>query len=162
MQLPSPSPDATHRAARALARVASGGCVIGLAGPLGAGKTAFVKGLAEGLGLDPQQVASPTFVIASEYPVPDGRRLVHVDLYRLESVAELDATGFADLLGPDAVVAVEWADRLPEGLPRDRLAVRIERPGDRPDARVLHAEASGVVSRETLDAWRQELAAGDP
>jgi tRNA threonylcarbamoyladenosine biosynthesis protein TsaE len=133
--------------------------VIGLAGPLGAGKTAFVKGLAEGLGIDPDQVASPTFVIASEYPASAGRRLVHVDFYRLASVAELDATGFRDLLGPDAIVAAEWADQLPEGLPDDRLDLRIERASAAPSERVLHASGSGPVSRAALDRWRQALGA---
>jgi len=157
LQFRSPSPEATHAAARRLAEAATPGLVVGLEGPLGAGKTAFVKGLAEGLGVDPAQVTSPTFVIVCEYPAAGGRRFVHVDLYRLESVAELDATGFPDLLGPDAVVAVEWADRLPEGLPSDRLELRIERDGLAPSERVLHAKGSGPVSRAALDGWRQAL-----
>ena len=160
MQFRSRSPEATHAAARQLAEVAAVGLVIGLSGPLGAGKTAFVKGLAEGLGIDPRQVASPTFVIASEYPASEGRRLVHVDFYRLGSVAELDATGFQDLLGPDAIVAVEWADRLPEGLPQDRVELRIERDRFAPSERVLHAKGSGPVSRAALDRWRQALGIG--
>ena len=160
MQFRSQSPEATHAAARKLADAATAGLVIGLAGPLGAGKTAFVKGLAEGIGIDPRQVASPTFVIACEYPASGGRRLVHVDLYRIESVAELDATGFQDLLGPDAIVAVEWADRLPEGLPRDRVELRIARDRFAPCERVLHAKGSGPVSRAVLDRWRQALGIG--
>ncbi len=157
MSFRSPSPEVTQRAAAALAEVATPGLVIGLEGPLGAGKTAFVKGLAAGLGIDPRIVASPTFVIVSEYPAPDGRRLVHADLYRLESVGELDATGFPDLLGPDALVAVEWADRLPDALPPERLHIRIERAGD--TARVLHAEGSGAGARETLARWNAALEA---
>jgi len=99
--------------------------VVALVGPLGAGKTAFAKGLAEGLGLDPDQVASPTFVIASEYPRARGLRFAHVDLYRVESEAELESAGFRDLLAPDVLLAVEWADRFPAALPPDRLEVRI-------------------------------------
>jgi tRNA threonylcarbamoyladenosine biosynthesis protein TsaE len=162
----SPGPEATAAAARALAAcIGDEGLVLALAGPLGAGKTAFVKGLAAGLGVDPARVASPTFVIASEYPASEsagaGRRLAHVDLYRVESEAELEAAGFLDLLEPGAVVAVEWADRFPGALPGDRLELRIERPGDATDpaARVLHASASGPSSEALLERWKQALGA---
>jgi tRNA threonylcarbamoyladenosine biosynthesis protein TsaE len=133
--------------------------VISLVGPLGAGKTAFVKGLAGGLGVDPARVASPTFVIASEYPA-EGRSLAHVDLYRIESEAELEAAGFLDLLEPGAVVAVEWADRFPAALPADRLEVRLERPADGTDRarRVLHATGSGAISEAVLARWCPLLA----
>jgi tRNA threonylcarbamoyladenosine biosynthesis protein TsaE len=155
----SPDPEATAAAARALSGcLGEAGLVIALIGPLGAGKTAFVKGLAAGLGIDPARVASPTFVIASEYPVA-GRRLAHVDLYRVESEAELEAAGFLDLLEPGAVVAVEWAERFPEALPADRLELRIERPSDAtdPSLRVLHATGSGPESEAALDRWRAAL-----
>ena len=82
---------------------------IALAGPLGAGKTAFVKGLAEGLGLDPQAVASPTFTIASEYPAGARQRLVHADLYRLKDpsllLGQLEAALEGARLG-----LVEWGE----------------------------------------------------
>jgi tRNA threonylcarbamoyladenosine biosynthesis protein TsaE len=155
----SPGPEATTRAARTLAGcIDAAGLVVSLVGPLGAGKTAFVKGLAEGLGVDPAHVASPTFVIASEYDAPRCR-LAHVDLYRVESEAELEAVGFLDLLAPGAVVAVEWADRFPAALPADRLELRIERPADAPDPtlRVLHATSSGPASAAVLERWRAAL-----
>ena len=131
-----------------------------LSGPLGAGKTVFAKGLAEGLGLDPAQVASPTFVIASEYPTPGGLRLAHVDLYRVESRGELESAGFLDLLGPDALLVVEWADRFPDALPADRLEVRIERPDPEtaPGRRVLDAVGLGAGAKRALDGWRVALA----
>jgi tRNA threonylcarbamoyladenosine biosynthesis protein TsaE len=132
---------------------------VALAGPLGAGKTVFVKGLAEGLGIDPARVASPSFVIASEYEAPSGMRLAHVDLYRVESAAELETAGFLDLLEPGALVAVEWADRFPEALPDDRLELRLERPlGGSADARrVLHAQSLGVVAAAVLARWGEAL-----
>lgn len=130
--------------------------MIALVGPLGAGKTLFVKGLAEGLGLDPARVTSPTFVIASEYPVPGGRRLAHVDLYRLRSEAELEAAGFLDMLVPGAIVAVEWGDRLPGALPTDRLDVVISR-SDGAEGRNLVASASGPRADATLARWRALL-----
>jgi tRNA threonylcarbamoyladenosine biosynthesis protein TsaE len=81
--------------------------VVLLAGPLGAGKTAFVRGLAAGLGCDPDEVSSPTFTIVQEYRGPV--TLQHVDLYRL-SPEEVDDLALEDLL-EDAVMAVEWPDR---------------------------------------------------
>lgn len=170
MRFRSPSPEATHAAARALAGSAGAeGLVVALCGPLGAGKTAFVKGLAEGLGIDPAGVASPTFVIASEYDTTAGavRRLAHVDLYRVESAGELDAAAFQDLLEPGALVAVEWADRLPEALPPERLEIRIRwaDPEPEPETRAggdreLSVEARGSAAEAALARWREALAAG--
>jgi tRNA threonylcarbamoyladenosine biosynthesis protein TsaE len=86
------------------------GATILLSGDLGAGKTAFVKGLAEGLGLDPDEVTSPTFTLVHEYR--GGRLpLIHVDLYRLDA-ADLDDIGLDLDLALTGVVAVEWAERL--------------------------------------------------
>ena len=134
--------------------------MIALCGPLGAGKTAFVKGLAQGLGLDPALVASPTFVIACEYATPGGAKLAHVDCLRVESEAELEAAGFLDLLAPGTVLAVEWADRFPGALPADRLELRLARANDPGAAtrRELNAVAFGPVSRAALARWRAALA----
>ena len=128
--------------------------MVALVGPLGAGKTAFVQGLAQGLGVDPDEVSSPTFVIASEYPAAGGLRLVHADLYRVESEAELETAGFRDLLAPDVVLAIEWADRFPDALPPDRLEVRIGRPpGAEATHREIFAVALGPAAAEVLARW---------
>lgn len=128
--------------------------MVALVGPLGAGKTAFVQGLAQGLGIDPDEVSSPTFVIASEYRAPGGQRLVHADLYRVASEAELEAAGFRDLLAPDLVLAVEWADRFPDALPRDRLELRISRaPGAQATHREIFAVALGPAAEQVLARW---------
>lgn len=82
-----------------------------LYGDLGSGKTVFVKGMAQALGLDPAQVRSPTFTLVQEYEGALGR-LVHLDLYRL-SPAEVEATDLLERLLDPGLVAVEWADRLP-------------------------------------------------
>jgi tRNA threonylcarbamoyladenosine biosynthesis protein TsaE len=158
----SRSPEATRQAARALAAaLPAEGLVVALCGPLGAGKTLFAKGLAEGLGIDPAAVASPTFTIAHEHVAPDGRRLAHVDLFRIESQSELEAAGFLDWLEPGCVVVVEWSDRLPEALPAERIEVRLERPDPEgaPTERVLSAVASGPAARAALARWSAALAA---
>jgi tRNA threonylcarbamoyladenosine biosynthesis protein TsaE len=118
------------RATRALARkLAPGlgpGAVVLLSGELGSGKTTFVRGLAEGLGLDPAEVTSPTFTLAHEYR--GGRLpLVHVDLYRLET-ADLNDIGLDAALAADGVLAVEWAERLARRVP-DAVLVRLELAG---------------------------------
>jgi len=160
LRLRSRSPEASRAAARVLARsLDERGLLLALVGPLGAGKTVFVKGLAEGLGIDPARVASPSFVIASEYAAPSGVRLSPVALYRVESAEDLEATGFLDLLEPGALVAVEWADRFPEALPADRLELRLERPAGRSAAaqRVLSAQGLGVVAATVLGRWREAV-----
>jgi len=97
----------TAAVGRSLGRRLSAGQVVLLEGPLGAGKTAFARGLAEGLGCDPEDVSSPTFTIVQEYR---GKvRLQHVDLYRL-TPAEVDDLALEDLL-EGSVMAVEWPDR---------------------------------------------------
>lgn len=117
----------TREAARNLARGLSGGCVLSLEGPLGAGKTTFVQGLAEGLGCPSESVSSPTFTLVHEY---EGGRLplVHMDLYRLEFVDELAALGFDDLAASANVLVIEWGDKFPAALPPHarRLVFSIE------------------------------------
>ncbi len=156
----SRAPDATRSAARALAAaIDERGLVLGLVGELGTGKTVFVKGLADGLGVDPELVGSPTFTIVHEYPVAGAgdRRMAHVDLYRLESQAELEAVGFLDLLTDGAVVAIEWADRLPAALPAERLELRLTR-GEEPEVRGFEVFAPGPDSARVLARWRARLA----
>jgi tRNA threonylcarbamoyladenosine biosynthesis protein TsaE len=106
----SGSEDETRRIAATLAASLQPGAVLLLSGDLGAGKTAFVRGLAEGLGIDPADVTSPTFTLVHEYR--QGRLpLVHVDLYRLDKV-DLDELGMDTELAERGVLAIEWAERL--------------------------------------------------
>lgn len=102
------------------------GAVVLLFGDLGAGKTAFVRGLAEGFGVPAEEVSSPTFTLVQEYR---GRQfpLYHVDLYRL-SPREVDDLGL-DALAADGVMAIEWADRLPRPI-AGAVEVRLEDAGD--------------------------------
>jgi len=109
------SEDETAALARDLAATLRAGDVLLLSGNLGAGKTAFVRGLADGLGIDPREVSSPTFTLVHEYR--GGRlTLYHVDLYRLERAATEDL-GLEELGAGDGVLAIEWPDRLTHSLP---------------------------------------------
>lgn len=124
------------------------GNLVALIGPLGAGKTAMVKGIALGAGLsDPRRVTSPTFVIVNEY---FGRlRLFHIDAYRLGGLREFDALGVDEFLEEGAVL-VEWADRVEAALPVDRLVVTIEPTGDQ--TRLVRLSALGGQSVAILNA----------
>ncbi len=102
----------TEAIAAEIARDLVGGEVIFLEGDLGAGKTAFVRGLARGLGAPEDAVASPTFVIQTTYPCASGRLLHHADLYRLASELGAEDVGLFDLPGPRDILAIEWAERM--------------------------------------------------
>lgn len=144
MTITTHSEQETADVGRALAARLDEGSVVLLYGDLGAGKTAFVRGLAEGLGIPGEQVSSPTFTLIQEHR--GGRLpLLHVDLYRLSDSREIDDLGL-DELGESAVVAIEWAEKLPSP-PAGSMAVRITH-GDG-DIRELNVEtASQFVSPE--------------
>ena len=117
------SEDETAALGRDLASRLARGSVVLLSGELGAGKTAFVRGLAEGLGIDPSDVSSPTFTLIQEYR--GGRLpLYHVDLYRLKSI-EVEDLGLDDERMGEGITAIEWPDRLPHPF-RNAVTVRIE------------------------------------
>lgn len=150
----SQSPDETRAFGRSLAESAPPKAgVVTLVGPLGAGKTVFAKGVAQGLGLTADAVSSPTFVLAQELATPRGPRLVHADFYRVESPLELEAAGLHDWLAPETLLLAEWGERFPDELPADRLQVELV-PGDTPDERGIRVRTGGVLSREWLARWR--------
>ncbi len=125
------SEEETVAAGRSLAATLRAGDLVLLSGSLGAGKTAFVRGIAAGLGLDPAAVHSPTFAIVTEYPARGGGEfaLVHVDLYRIESAAECEDLGLAEGLIGDRVMAVEWGERLGPRWMQGAIRVTIEDAG---------------------------------
>lgn len=109
-----------------VAKTLQPGTFVLLHGDLGAGKTAFVRGMAAGLGANPEDVSSPTFVLIQQYK---GRTpLVHVDLYRLDRAAAVDDLGLEELVS-GAVVAIEWAERLPRPL-EGSVTVKIDDLGN--------------------------------
>jgi tRNA threonylcarbamoyladenosine biosynthesis protein TsaE len=152
----SRSPDETQALGRALGELLRGGDVVTLSGPLGAGKTCFVQGLARGLGVAPEvAVTSPTFVLVAEYPARAWLR--HADFYRVESYARLLDAGFDDLASADGVLVVEWPERFPEALPPERLELRISAEPES-GLREIRIGARGERARELLkeleSRWR--------
>jgi tRNA threonylcarbamoyladenosine biosynthesis protein TsaE len=145
-----PDEAATRRAGYICGRAAQGPGVIALEGPLGAGKTTFVQGLAGGLGVR-EATPSPTFVIAAEYKGSD-LTLVHIDLYRLQGEVSRMVDWLDEYLYGDAVCAVEWADVLADALPVERLQLRLLRDGGE---RSLQARATGAAYEEWLDRWQR-------
>jgi len=130
------SPEETHALGRRLGEALvslPGPVVIAYTGGLGAGKTAFTGGLAEGLGIS-GRITSPTFTTVNEY---EGiRRLCHFDMYRLSSPEDLENIGWYDYLVPGTVCAVEWSENVAELLPADLLRVDI-RHGDGSNCRII-------------------------
>lgn len=127
MEIISSSPAETRALGRRLSEQLTPGTVIAFTGDLGAGKTALISGLAEGLGVT-DRVTSPTFTIVNEYE--GERELIHFDMYRLESSDELFDIGWEDYLGRGAVCAVEWSEKVEDAFYGDETIVRIEKLGD--------------------------------
>ena len=126
----SQSEEETRSIACEFAKTLRGDEKICLVGPFGAGKTTFVRGFVSAFGIDPRKVQSPTFTLVREYG--DKKKIFHVDLYRLEKENDIFEAGIHELLGTDELVLVEWADRLHQYLPEQRIEVRFEHgPGTR-------------------------------
>jgi tRNA threonylcarbamoyladenosine biosynthesis protein TsaE len=141
------SEDETERLGRAIAQVVEPGTVIGLSGPLGAGKTRLVRAIAEGLGVDPAAIASPTFVLIHEY---EGRfPIYHFDAYRLENPQAFEDLGVADYWRKGGVCLVEWADRVRGLLPPDCWMIALEptSPTDRAVRCDFPASAHDMLDR---------------
>ena len=117
----------TEEMGQKLAEKLPGGSVVAMYGDLGAGKTAFVRGMAKGMGLS-CRVSSPTFTIVNDYL--GERELIHFDMYRLSSADELFDIGWEDYLSRGAVFAVEWSENVQDAFFGDEVVVRIEKLND--------------------------------
>lgn len=125
----SHSPEETEALGETWGRTAESGLVIGLTGALGSGKTQLVKGLARGLSVT-ARVHSPTFTLVNEYP--DGRLpLFHLDLYRLETQAQIIAAGLEEFFSPAGIAVIEWAERWHDRRPINYRLVEIQVLGER-------------------------------
>ncbi len=150
LTLTVPDADATRALGTRLAGVLRPGDLVLLSGPLGAGKTTLTQGIGTGLGVR-GQVASPTFIIARVHPsLGDGPDLVHVDAYRLGSVADVDDLDL-DASTEESVTVVEWGQGLVERLADEHLEVRLDRRDDDVRTAVLIPHGPG---------WEQRLEVG--
>ena len=125
------SPAETHALARRIGAALRPGTCVAFFGGLGAGKTTFTRGLAEGLGL-PDLVSSPTFALVNEYHAAGCISVYHFDMYRVTSPEALETTGFWDYPLEDSVFVIEWAENIEEDLPEPLLKITITGSGDQP------------------------------
>ncbi len=153
----SRTPEQTQRIGARLGAALTGGDVIALVGPLGAGKTAFAQGVGIGWGATTPLI-SPTFVLVRRHSRPQDRTyLYHVDLYRAPTAAEIDSVGLDEMLGAsDAICLVEWADHAPDVFPDEVLWVTLRYLDE--FRRSLTFTASGKRHHTLLEALRKEIA----
>ena len=143
----------TDRIGQAIGHVLRGGETIALYGPLGAGKTALVRGIAQGLGASPAEVTSPTFVVIHEYD--QGRLpLAHMDLYRVRSPRDLESTGLIEYFSGQTVTVIEWAEKGLAALPQDRIEITLNHRAMR--SRMIQLRATGPKSNEVIALARMQ------
>ncbi len=147
----SKSPSETIRFGKQIGRLLQRGDVVALMGELGAGKTQFIKGLSQGVGVERSAyVSSPSFTLVNEYKghLP----LFHIDLYRLGEEKEAEGLGLEELFYGEGVTAIEWADRIPSMLPEDLLRIHIYYTGKK--TRSIELVAKGKRYEELLKKLR--------
>ena len=150
----SESPRGSNALGMALGRLLRDGDIVCLSGPLGAGKTVLARGIGAGWGARPP-LTSPTYNLAHEHRRPgDQARLIHIDLYRISGPAEAPSLGLDEILYGDAIAIIEWAERLEDEQPRDRLCIDIELAAGQ--ARTLIIRAHGERHLALLHAWRRD------
>jgi tRNA threonylcarbamoyladenosine biosynthesis protein TsaE len=141
----------TDRLAAKLARVLPEKLTIGLTGTLGAGKTRFVQGLAAAFNISSDTVVSPTFVLCQQYR--GDRTIFHLDAYRLRDDDEFLELGPEEMFDASAITVIEWAERIVDCLPADRLVIRIDPGAD--ETRQFTFEARGPRSASVVEALRR-------
>lgn len=153
----SHSPEQTRRIGMRLGAALQAGDLICLQGDLGAGKTTFVQGIAQGWGsLD--SVSSPTFIIVNMYRRDDGAQLFHMDAYRLDSTPEAEELDLDSMLADSALI-VEWPERMDGLIPSERLWVNLKHVAD--EEREMKFNSNGKRYDELLELIQQALAGDD-
>ncbi len=150
IQVLSTSARQTARLGRQLARHLRKGDIVCLEGELGSGKTTLIKGVAQGLGISPMQVHSPTFVLMNVYTGQAGLSLYHFDLYRIESVNDINAIGYEEFLYGDGVAMIEWAERLGDLTPQEYLRIELMHKDE--DQRLINLFAFGKRYHQVVEA----------
>ena len=135
-------PAETRQVAQELLETLKPGAVLALYGDLGAGKTCFIQGLAQAMGVR-RAVSSPTFTLIHEY-IAEGLRLYHVDLYRIRDSREALSLGLDEYIHGDGITAIEWAERVTELLPATTIHIRMA-VGEKPDERVIAIRRGGPL-----------------
>lgn len=148
------SPDETRAFGRRLGGLLAAGDVVALVGDLGAGKTCLVQGIAQGLEVPESScVRSPSFVILNVYP---GRyELNHLDLYRIESPAELEELGYREIFYGEGVTVIEWADKITDFMPEEHIRISLTFSNE--TARVIKLEAVGDVYPDRWEGFHSAL-----
>ena len=156
----SHSLEQTVRLGARLGELVLPGDVITLSGELGAGKTAFASGFGLGFGAR-EPVTSPTFVFAHEHRrAADKVKLYHIDCYRLSGVVDADSIGLSDMLAGDAVLLVEWPERILPLLPIERLSITLDVLDEAPTRRQMQFHATGERAETLLDTFRKRAFGG--
>ncbi len=155
----SRSPEQTRRIGMRLGGALQPGDLICLQGDLGAGKTTFVQGIAQGWGsLD--SVSSPTFILVNMYRRADGSQLFHMDAYRLDSTPEAEELDLDSMLAEGALI-VEWPERMDGLIPAERLWVQLEHIDDEDEEREMKFKAHGKRYDELLQVIQHAIVGGD-
>lgn len=131
-----------------VAKTLTGGSILALTGELGSGKTQFTRGVGIGLGIPEEQITSPTFTLIQEYQatIP----LIHIDLYRLETQADVQSLGLSEYFQAPYIVIIEWADRMHQALPSDHLHLQFTH-GEHQEIRLVDIQGTGSQSRESVN-----------
>ncbi|HEB12361.1 MAG TPA: tRNA (adenosine(37)-N6)-threonylcarbamoyltransferase complex ATPase subunit type 1 TsaE [Actinobacteria bacterium] len=154
MQLTTETEEETKTLAEGLAVALEAGDIISLTGDLGAGKTRFVQGLADGLGIK-KPVTSPTFTIIKQYD--DGRLpLYHFDVYRLNGPSDLRALGYEEYFFGDGITVIEWGDKINDLLPPDHLTIEFHRTTESVNRRTLVFTSRGQRSEQLKKVLEHE------
>lgn len=154
VDLVSDSLQETQEFGASLGQLLRGGELICLEGELGSGKTTFIQGIGRGLGVD-GPITSPTFTLVNEYR-GENLTFYHVDLYRVESLREIIASGLDGLFFGDGVCAIEWAKKAREIVPLERLWITLRHGGGR--RRLISLEAQGSTYETIVGSFQRRLA----
>ena len=157
MEFFSQSPEQTRRIGAQLGGTLQAGDVICLQGDLGAGKTTFVQGVAQGWGSQ-DSVSSPTFIIVNEYGRADSGRLFHMDAYRLESASEAEQLDLDSML-VDGALLIEWPERIGGLVPVEHLWIQLDHKGE--EERDMKFKAAGKRYEELLEVIRHAVKEGE-